>query len=229
MKKKKDKAVDQYKRVKDSIKLFQLLPNQYEIDVFLCVSELPTPEIIPYLNETLDLGFDYDTLRNFDADCPMTIFSAKLPKAVVVLRSVDNVIDYSSILAHELMHVATFISAVVDININHEETSEVWAYFMSFYMTVCMEIVSRYKEWKREEEKKAKAKAKKRREIKKKKKEAKEEEENQVKVKIKTETTPKRPKKRDKEKLDQLLEELEDKPKKKPTKRTKKKENVNEQ
>lgn len=203
MKNKKDKAIDKYKEVKDAIKLFQLLPNQYEIDLFLCISELPTPEIIPYLNETLDLGFDYDTIKSFDADCPMTIFSSKLPKAAIVLRSVDNVIDYSSILAHELVHVATFISSIVDVDIDHLHTSEVWAYFMSFYMTVCMEIVSRYKDWKKEEAKKAKAKAKKKKA-------------NRTNKEI------------NEKELDQLLEELEDKPKKKPTKKTKKKEKVNE-
>ena len=167
-KKKNKKSIAVEKKSKNkNVVMFQLLPNQYEIDLYLCLTKVPVPTIIPYLNETLELGFDETTDIDMESDCPSTFFGLKTPRAVIVLKDWDDPVMYAPILAHELMHVVTYISSIVSIDVDHLNTSEVWAYFMSFYMAVGMELIRLHKEKeakdadkKKAREKKAKAKKK---------------------------------------------------------------------
>ena len=152
---KKTKSNKQNKENKKVV-LFQLLPNQYEIDLYLCLTRVPVPSIIEYLNETLDLGFDENTDIDMESDCPSTFFGLKTPKAVIVLKEWEDPTFIAPILAHEIMHVITYVSSIVSVDIDHLNTSEVWAYFMSFYMAVGMELIKQHIKSEKEEKKKGK-------------------------------------------------------------------------
>lgn len=132
-------------KMKKSLTLFRLIPNQFEIDLYLCLSELPVPEIIDFLDEELELHFERGYIER-ELDCPSTFFGLGDARAVIVLRSWDDLLNVAPILAHEMMHVVTYVSSIVATNINHEETSEVWAYFMSFYMTICLALIKEHNE-----------------------------------------------------------------------------------
>lgn len=200
--------------------LFQLLPNQYEIDLYLCLTKVPVPSIIDYLNETLDLGFDENTDIDMESDCPSTFFGLKTPKAVIVLKEWEDPVFTAPILAHEIMHVITYVSSIVSVDIDHLNTSEVWAYFMSFYMAVGMELIKQHIKSEKEEKKKNK-KASVKTKNKKPKKISKlelEEAINNPKEKIKKKTRKKKEEKKDQ--IEQIVEEVqEDKPKKKAKKK----------
>ena len=157
MKKDNKKSSKTNKKAKNNnLVLFQLLPNQYEIDLYLCLTRVPVPEIIGYLNDTLDLGFDENTDIDMESDCPSTFFGLKTPKAVIVLKEWEDPVFTAPILAHEIMHVITYVSSIVSVDIDHLNTSEVWAYFMSFYMTVGMELIKQHIKSEKEEKKKSK-------------------------------------------------------------------------
>ena len=150
-------------KMKKSLTLFRLIPNQFEIDLYLCLSELPVPEIIDFLDEELELHFERGYIER-ELDCPSTFFGLGDARAVIVLRNWDDILNVAPILAHEMMHVITYVSSIVATNINHEETSEVWAYFMSFYMTICLALIKEHNEQtnkKASKKKSKKAKAKK--------------------------------------------------------------------
>ena len=153
---KKSKTSKQNKENKKVV-LFQLLPNQYEIDLYLCLTKVPVPSIIDYLNETLDLGFDETTDIDTTSDCPSTFFGLKTPKAVIVLKEWEDPVFTAPILAHEIMHVITYVSEIVSVDIDHLNTSEVWAYFMSFYMAVGMELIKQHMKTEKENKKKGKS------------------------------------------------------------------------
>ena len=153
--KKSSKTSIKTKETKNVV-IFQLLPNQYEIDLYLCLTKVPVPQIINYLNETLDLGFDENTDIDMESDCPSTFFGLKTPKAVIVLKEWEDPIFTAPILAHEIMHVITYISSIVSVDIDHLNTSEVWAYFMSFYMAVGMELIRQHIKSEKEDKKKGK-------------------------------------------------------------------------
>lgn len=200
--------------------LFQLLPNQYEIDLYLCLTKAPVPSIIDYLNETLDLGFDENTDIDMESDCPSTFFGLKTPKAVIVLKEWEDPVFTAPILAHEIMHVITYVSSIVSVDIDHLNTSEVWAYFMSFYMAVGMELIKQHIKNEREEKKKNKKTSVKTKNKKPKKISKLELEEaiNNPKEKIKKKTKKKKEEKKDQ--IEQIVEEVqEDKPKKKAKKK----------
>lgn len=161
MAKKNTKKMKPNKKTNKNVMMFQLLPNQYEIDLYLCLTKVPVPSIIPYLNETLDLGFDENTDIDMESDCPSTFFGLKTPKAVIVLKDWEDPVYTAPILAHELMHVVTYISSIVSVDIDHLNTSEVWAYFMSFYMAVGMELIRLKMNDDKDKAKKARERAKK--------------------------------------------------------------------
>lgn len=196
-----------------NVVLFQLLPNQYEIDLYLCLTKVPVPQIIGYLNETLDLGFDENTDIDTESDCPSTFFGLKTPKAVIVLKEWEDPVFTAPILAHEIMHVITYVSSIVSVDIDHLNTSEVWAYFMSFYMAVGMELIKQHIKAEKEEKKKGK-KVKKTKKLKKVTKLELEDAMNKPKEKPNKKTKKKKEEKKDQ--IEQIIEEVkEEKPKKK--------------
>lgn len=144
------------KKNKDNIiNVWRLIPNQFEFDMYLCLSNnRPIKELIPIFNQKYGLDFDMkliDTCKDQNSDC--TLFNYQKKLIIIVLNEyTQSAMNYATI-SHQIFHIITFISDSLNIPIDHEHTTEVWAYFMSFYVNVCIEILNDYLKGEKDEKK----------------------------------------------------------------------------
>jgi hypothetical protein len=122
-----------------SVIVWELIPNQYDFEVYLCLSDENATETYGVLNSKYELGFipgeDFDnTLDHVDSSC---IANFELRKAVILLNKFDNTVEDQSHLVHELFHLVTIIAHNIHTEIN-QTTTECWAYLIDFYYKLCM-------------------------------------------------------------------------------------------
>lgn len=123
--------------------VWELIPNQYEWNILLCLSKESYLDLINMFNEKYDLDFDQNLIAFPDIN-PVTLFNFDKRKAIIVLREYNQQCSDYSTLAHEITHIITAIGQALNIPIDFDNTTEVWAYFMSFYMDICIQSLNEH-------------------------------------------------------------------------------------
>lgn len=125
--------------------VWTLAPNQYERTIYLVLSEEPFYDIITLLNEKYNFGWEesVDFAKDDDFSAPCTITNDEKFKIAVILNNFDGSIKCFSSLVHELYHVMTHISERTGAKMN-DETTEHWAYFLSFYTDMCLQVLDEH-------------------------------------------------------------------------------------
>lgn len=133
------------KKEKKKTIAWDLIPNQYEYRIILVLSNERFDQICIKLNEKFNFGYikDKDFKKNEPNPGPCVICNEDERICAIILDEFSNSLHNQCTLTHELMHVSTLISNNIGLKIN-EETTESWAYFMSFYYKVCMECLLEY-------------------------------------------------------------------------------------
>lgn len=131
---------------KEKITVWTLIPNQYEWNIHLCLSKKTFKELIPIFNKNYNLDFNneqmHELINDNKNDC--TLFNIKNKTAIIVLRNYTKKSHDYSTIAHEIFHVASMIAQQLQIPMDYDSTTEVWAYFISFYMDVIIQTLNEY-------------------------------------------------------------------------------------
>lgn len=127
--------------------VWNLIPNQYEYQILLVLSTESFHNICKKLNKEYDFdyreGIDYN--RNEEITIPCCIANDEKRICAIILNEYSNSVFDQTSLAHELFHISTIISDNIGLQIN-QETTEAWAYFMSFYLKICLECLNEHLE-----------------------------------------------------------------------------------
>ncbi len=119
------------------IHVWELEPNQYEYQIFLILSDSSYEDIINILNEKHN--FNIENKSSFSMPC--TVIDENTNKIAIILNDFNKSIYDYKVLSHEIFHIITYIADNRNININ-SHTSECWAYFMSFYIELCLQCLN---------------------------------------------------------------------------------------
>ena len=135
---------------------WDLIPNQYEYRIILVLSNENFDKICIKLNKQFKFGYikNKDFKKDEPNPGPCVICNNDERICAIILDEFSNTVHNQCTLVHELTHVSTLISDNVGLKIN-EETTESWAYFISFYYKVCIECLLEHL---KEEENKGKEK-----------------------------------------------------------------------
>lgn len=130
-----------------SITVWELIPNQYNYDIYLCLSNESSLDTYNLLNEKYCLEFEPginfdDTLDIVNSTCAA---NQELRKCVIILNKFENTIEDQTHLIHELFHMITIIADNIHMEIS-QTTSEAWAYFIDFYYKICVLSLSEHLE-----------------------------------------------------------------------------------
>jgi hypothetical protein len=124
---------------------WDLIPNQYEYKMILVLSTESFHTICTKLNK--HYGFDYregiDYNKNDEISLPCCICNDDKRICAILIDKFTNSVYDQTTLTHELFHAMTIISENVGLKIN-QETTEAWAYFLSFYLKVCLECLKEH-------------------------------------------------------------------------------------
>jgi len=125
--------------------VWDLIPNQYEYKILLVLSQDSFHNICTKLNKQYDFGYreGVDYYKNDPISIPCCIANDENRICAIILNEYNNTIYDQTTIAHELFHVMTCISTNIGLNMN-QETTEAWAYFISFYLKVCLECLNEY-------------------------------------------------------------------------------------
>ena len=128
-----------------STTVWTLIPNQYERDIYLVLSDESFYDIVTLLNDKYEFGWQdgIDFKKDDTLTAPCTIANDETFKIVIILNKFDGSVKSYSNLAHEIYHVMTHISNSVDAEMT-DETTEHWAYFLSFYMDICGQVLNEH-------------------------------------------------------------------------------------
>ena len=128
-----------------STTVWTLIPNQYERDIYLVLSDESFYDVVTLLNDNYGFGWKdgVDFTKDDTLSAPCTIVNDETFKIVIILDKFDGSVKCYSNLAHELYHVMTHISSVTDAEMN-DTTTEHWAYFLSFYMDICGQVLNEH-------------------------------------------------------------------------------------
>ena len=126
----------------DKTTVWTLIPNQYERQIYLVLSSESFYDVIKILNDKY--GFDWiegtDFNKNDDHKAPITVINGDGFKLAIILDKFTGDYKDYSVLAHEIYHVMTNIAKETGADMN-DDTSEHWAYFLSFYMDCCSQCL----------------------------------------------------------------------------------------
>lgn len=127
----------------DKFYMWTLIPNQYEWDIHLCLANNATNEqLLQVFNQNYNLQFEQEDWCSQINPC--TLFNVNNRTAIIVLRSYNKRYTDYSILSHQILHIITMIAQQYNIPIDFDNTTEVWAYFMSFYMDICIQTLDQH-------------------------------------------------------------------------------------
>lgn len=125
--------------------LWTLIPNQYERDIYLVLSDDSFYNIVKLLNKKYEFDWEEDTdfSKNDNITPPCTISNGNKFKIAIILDKFDGTSKCYSTLAHEIYHVMTLIAQATGAEMI-DEASEHWAYFLSFYMDMCAQSLNEH-------------------------------------------------------------------------------------
>ena len=128
-----------------STTVWTLIPNQYERDIYLVLSDESFYDVVTLLNNNYGFGWKdgVDFTKDDKLSAPCTIANDETFKIVIILDKFDGSVKCYSNIAHELYHVMTHISNSVNAEMN-DLTTEHWAYFLSFYMDICGQVLNEH-------------------------------------------------------------------------------------
>jgi hypothetical protein len=125
---------------------WELIPNIFEYKILLILSDESFYTVVKKLNKNYNFGWeegkDFDKSMTHVSD-PCVIANEDERMCAILLPDWTDSTHDHSVLAHELTHIITLISENIQQGIN-QITTETWAYFMSFYMKVCIECLNEH-------------------------------------------------------------------------------------
>ena len=128
-----------------STTVWTLIPNQYERNIYLVLSDDSFYNIVKLLNKKYEFDWEEDTdfSKNDNITPPCTISNGNKFKIAIILDKFDGTSKCYSTLAHEIYHVMTLIAQETGAEMI-DEASEHWAYFLSFYMDMCAKSLNEH-------------------------------------------------------------------------------------
>lgn len=127
-----------------NIVTWQLIPNQYQIDIILVYTKQSYYDTITLLNNKfqfgLEEGIDFD--KN-DSISPCMVSNDQELKIAIILTEYTKSQHDIAIISHELYHAMTKISQITSATMDMHTTQH-WAYFMSFYMLQILQSLNEH-------------------------------------------------------------------------------------
>ncbi len=124
---------------------WELPPNIFEYKIILVLSNENFDKICRKLNKKFDFGYTEGKDFTYNEPHPGPCIIANEEKricAILLPEWNNNSYDYS-VLAHEIVHIITLISGDIEQTVDNN-TTETWAYLMSFYLRVCIDCLNEH-------------------------------------------------------------------------------------